>query len=229
MRKLLYVPIIHTEGDMGSLGPSLARRSASLIGGKRWTEHRETVRRFWRAIEDRLLSLEGSHLAIYQDGLAAGGELGKRVVEEAAKRGSLNHSLILSLMSRGAEIRKAEDPSLLLEELKLARRENGAGGPLQDKARRASLLEARDRFIAGAIAETLEAGETGLLFIGARHDVHRYLPEDVLVEPLKEPGKVRLYLEELASGRDPRRLRHLAEYLASPIGPQSLSSNSSQN
>ena len=228
MRRLLYVPIIHTEGDMGSLGPALARRSASLIGEKRWTEHKETVRRFWRSIEDCLLSLEGSHLAIYQDGLAAGGELGRRVVEEASRRGSLNHRLILSLVSKGAEIRKAEDPSLLLEELKLAGRGGGAGGsPLEIKARRARLLEARDRFIASTIAETLKEGETAVLFIGANHNVLPYLLEDVLVEPLKEPDKVRLYLEELASGRDHRHLRHLADYLVSPIAPQSLCSNSS--
>ena len=220
MRKLLYVPIIHTRGDMGSLGPALERKSASLVGDKRWTEHQEAVSRFWRAVEDCLLSLEGSPLVIYQDGLAADGELGRRVVEEAARRGSLNHRLLLHLANGGADIRKTEDPSLLLEELKLARQEAGAQGPSQElKARRARLLEERDRFISRTIAETLKEGETAVLFIGAYHDVLPYLPEDISVEPLKEPDKVRLYLEELTSGGDPQRWRHLADYLASPIPP----------
>ena len=220
MKRLLYVPIIHTRGDMGSLGPALERKSASLLGEKRWTEHQEAVARFWRAIEDCLLSLEGSHLVIYQDGLAADGELGRRVVEEAARRGSLNHRLLLHLANGGADIRKTEDPSLLLEELRLARQEAGAEGPSQElKARRARLLEERDRFIARTIAETLKEGETAVLFIGAYHDVLPYLPEDISVEPLKEPDKVRLYLAELTSGKDPQRWRHLADYLASPIPP----------
>lgn len=220
MRKLLYVPIIHTRGDMGSLGPALERKSASQLGDKLWTEHQEAVAGFWRAIEDYLLSLEDSHLVIYQDGLAADGELGRRVVEEAARRGSLNHGLLLHLVNRGADIRKTEEPSLLLEELGLARQEAGAEGPSQGyKARRARLLEARDRFIARTIAETLKEGETAVLFIGAYHDVLPRLPEDISVEPLKEPDKVRLYLEELTSGKDPQRWRHLADYLASPIPP----------
>ena len=221
MRKLLYVPIIHTRGDMGSLGPALERKSASLVGGKRWTEHQEAVSRFWRAVEDCLLSLEGSPLVIYQDGLAADGELGRRVVEEAARRGSLNHRLLLHLANGGADIRKTEDPSLLLEELRLARQEAGAEGPSQEyKARRARLLEERDTFIARTIAETLKEGETAVLFIGAYHDVLPYLPEDISVEPLKEPDKVRLYLEELTSGGDPQRWRRLADYLSSPIPPR---------
>ena len=221
MRKLLYVPIIHTRGDMGSLGPALERRSASLWGEKRWTEHKEAVARFWRAIADYLLSLQGIPLVIYQDGLAADGELRRRVVEEAAKRGSLNHRLLLDLANRGADIRKTEDPALLLEELRLARQEASAEGPSQeDTARRARLLEERDRFIARTIAETLKEGETAVLFIGAYHDVRPHLPEDTSVEPLKEPDKVRLYLEELTSGKNPQRWHNLADYLASPIPPR---------
>jgi len=53
-------------------------------------------------------------------------------------------------------------------------------------------LRARDAFIARRIADTLEDGEVGLLFLGMMHEVDRLLPEAIQVEflidrlPLRE-------------------------------------------
>lgn len=44
----------------------------------------------------------------------------------------------------------------------------------------------RDEFIAKRIQETLQEGETGFLFIGASHDVQKYLPQDIQTEVLDE-------------------------------------------
>lgn len=226
MRKLLYVPIIHSESDLGSFGPAIDRRSASLCGEKRWAEHKETVSRFWRSVSDYLLSLDVAGLKIYQDGLAADGDLGRRVIEEAASRGSNNHQIILDLIKKGAEIRKTEDASLLIQEHEsVSRLASGQppGTTFSDpKAQSERLAEERDRFIAKTIDETLRDGETAVLFIGAYHSVLSYLTRDIVVEQVKEVEKVRVYFGELFSRHDETRFRQLAHYLATPI-PGSLS------
>jgi pheromone shutdown protein TraB len=48
----------------------------------------------------------------------------------------------------------------------------------------ARLLEARDRFIAKRIDETLQAEETGLLFLGAAHRLDTLKSTDIRVEIL---------------------------------------------
>ena len=220
MRELLYVPIIHSEPDLGSLGVAIERRSASLYGEKRWAQHKKTVAMFWKSVTDYLLLLDAASLKIYQDGLAANGELARRIVEEAAKRGSMNHQVIWQLLSKGAEVRKTEDASLLMEELRLAREESGAASipnPGDLNSRRVSLTEERDKFIAKTIDETLKQGETAVLFIGAYHNVRLYLPRDITVEYLKEQERVKAYFEELISGGKGRRFQELARYLACPI------------
>ena len=220
MRKLLYVPIIHSASDLGSIGVAIDKRSASLCGEGRWADHKETVTMFWKNVADYVLSLDAASLKIYQDGLAADGELGRRIVEEAAKRGSMNHRVILQLLSKGAEVRKTEDVSLLTEELRLAC-EEPTGGDISNNRqltlKKSRLMEERDRFIAKAISETLRQGETAILFIGAYHNVQLYLPRDITVEYLKEQERVSAYFEELISGGKGSRFQELTRYLASPI------------
>jgi len=220
VRELLYVPIIHSESDLGSVGAAIDKRSASLYGEKRWTKHKETIARFWRSVADYLLSLDAAGLKIYQDGLPANGELARRIVEEAAKRGSMNHQVISQLLNRGAEVRKTEDASLLIEELRLAREESGAvniPNPGDLSFSKACLTEERDRFIAKTIDETLKLDEEAVLFIGAYHNVHLYLPRDITVEYLKERERVKAYFEEFISGGKGRGFQELARYLACVI------------
>lgn len=219
MRKLLYVPIIHTEADLGSLGPAVERRSASLYGEKRWVEHKETVARFWESIAEYLLSLDAASLKLYQDGLPADGELGRRIVEEAAQRGSINYQILLRLMNKGAELRKTEDASLLAQELRLAQEECAAGNISNyegTKVSRAGLTEKRDKFIATTIDETLWEGEIAVLFIGAYHNVHLYLPGDIAVKQIKERDRVKAYFQELVSGGG-KTFQRLTSYLTSPV------------
>lgn len=214
------MPIIHSDSDLGSLGSAIDRRSASLYGEERWAEHKDTIARFWERVADCLLLLDVANLKIYQDGVVVGGELGRRIVEEAAKRGSMNHQIILCLMNRGAELRKTEDTPLLLEELRLADEEFAAGSVSEDTRRnldKARLTDERDRFIAKTIDGTLMPGETGILFIGAYHNVHHYLPGDITVEQLKEQTLVKDYFRELVSGESIGRFQELAHYLTSPI------------
>lgn len=224
MRKLLYIPIIHTQFDMGSVASAIEGKSAALCGEERWARHKETVAKFWQSLTHYFDSLDATNLRIYQDGLPADGELGRKIIEEGARRGSENHRLILSLMEKGAELRKAEDISLLKEELKyitkLAQSKAGVERTLayaKYKLHKNQLTRQRDKFIAKTINETLKEGETGVLFIGSYHNVVPYLPKDMVVEKVKEREKINAYFKELISKGDGRRFEQLAEYLTSPV------------
>ena len=233
MRRLLYVPIIHDEADLGHAGKALSRVSAALSGEQRWAMHEETARRFWENMAAYLRSRSPGRLRVYQDGLAAGGEMARRIVEEAAKRGSKNYQLVQELIEAGAEVRQTEDPALLWREREVLLRSLGEAAPHPNplpegeetlapntevsQAERDELMAARDRFIAATIGATLHEGELGVLFIGADHDVASLLPSDIAVEPVKDPKRVGAYLAELFAGRDGKRLEELCQYVRSPV------------
>lgn len=214
MRHLLYIPIIHEEADLGSSGPGLARSSATLAGERRWATHRETVSRFWEMVREYLSRFEACKMRVYQDGLAADGAVGKRIVEEGARQGSRNYQLVLDMLDDGAQLQVTEHVALLLQE-----HENLRAGerPAPSPEQRERLLEERDAYIADAIGSTLQEEELGVLFIGAGHDVLGRLAADILVQRVKDPGRVRLYVRELLLGRDSRKLKSLARYVAAPI------------
>jgi hypothetical protein len=224
MRRLLYVPIIHGDEDMGDIGAALAQRSAALLGEARWAVHQETVRKLWKSIADYLRSVGHPRLKIYQDGLAADGEVGRRIVQEAARRGSRNYQLILELLNNGAELQKTEDPVLLLQEreniLGIVGQETTPGkqrDAQQYRSQSNHLMEARDRFIAETINETLKTGEPGVLFIGAQHSVDPWLAGDIAVEMVKDPQKVQRYMAVVVTESDPDIFEALAEYVAAPV------------
>lgn len=226
MRKLLYIPILHTEADLGRLAPALSRESMALCGQDIWEKHKIVVSQFWQKIADYLLSLDITSLRIYQDGLAIDGEEDLKIVEEAARRGSLNHGLILELVQRGASIRKTEDPALLISELQNLLEAIGIGNKsTEDKKtepqhtvyrkQRDNLMKARDQFIAETINETLKEEETGVLLLGSYHDIRPFLAPDIAVREVKEIRKVRAYLEALLVER--WKWQTFADYLTSPI------------
>lgn len=223
MRKLLYVPIIHLGSDLGSAASALDQRGASLCGEERWARHKETVAKFWDSIANYFATVDASNLKIYQDGLPADGELGKKIIEEGVKRGSKNYQIILELMVRGAKIIKTEDPALLQEEYEnitgITRAESApekSDASVNYKTRRNKLTKERDKFVAKKINETLKEGETGVLFIGSYHDVLSHLPKDIVVQQIKDREMINAYFEELIAGKNEKRLEELAEYLISP-------------
>ena len=224
MRKLSYLPIIHMEPDLGSLAADLSRISSRIYGEERWNKHKQTVSDFWDSIANYFDSLDVAGFKIYQDGLMADGELGLKIIEEGAKRGSKNYEIVLKLIRKGAEMRKTEDPSLLKEEyeyiIKLSQSksllERGLAY-LQYKMRKTRLTEERDKFIAKTINETLQDGEVAVLFLGAYHNVLPWLSQDIPVKEVKEHGKVKAYFEELIRGKNKNKFSELAKYLASPV------------
>ena len=220
MRKLLYVPVIHVDVDMGSIAPTIDKRSGEICGRDRWEKHKQIVAAFWDQIEEYFKTLNAENLKIYQDGLMAAGDLGQKIIEQGAGQGSRNYLIVLDLIKRGAEIRKTENITLLKEEynriLKLAQSKSlweRATAYIGYRFHKDRLMEKRDRFIAKTINETLKDGERGVLFIGAYHDVFLYLEKDVSVEEVKNRDKVRDYFKMLISGGDKVKFDKLTEYL----------------
>lgn len=222
---MIYVPILHTDLELGTLAAKVGKAGQEIIGTERWQIHEKTVEHFWKQIAKFFEKLDVAGFKIYQDSLPAGGALGLKIVKENAKAGSLNYKIILDLVKKGAKVVKTEDGALLKEEYFLVKDLAGAsnilGGIiayLRLKRKQERLLFQRDKFIAQRIDKTLEAGETGIAFLGANHDVVSILSTlQIKVIKLKEPEKIRAYWQELSSGRNNWYLSILSKYLTSPI------------
>jgi len=111
-----------------------------------------------------------------------------QIVTELAKAGGSNHQLLLRLMDRGATIMGTESLELLMEEYALVKRIWDIPDLLKrsrveasQKASFDSLLKRRDQFIARRINDTLNPGETGILFLGMLHSVGDKLGRDIRV------------------------------------------------
>src|SRR3990170_6624785 len=189
MRKLIYVPIVHSEVDFGSLTHNLRKRYIDHFGLSGWRQRVKGIDALWEEIRRRILALEIDFrkLKVYQDGLPiCGREL--EIVRDLARQGSKNHLLLMELAERGATIMGTEDTQLLVEEYLRLRdgleRDDETGDrvtPGED------LLHRRDLYVAKRIRETLRDGETGILFIGLLHEVDEKLCQDMEISyPLRE-------------------------------------------
>ena len=184
MRKLILIPIIHTSVDLGSLSESVKAHYLKRFGPSVWNQREEIVTKLWNDIQEKInvLDIDYKKVRIYQDGLPECG-FEQEIVGELAKAGSSNHQLILSLIDKGATLMGTEDPQLLIQEYQLQQQSKDTLHSHQEKTEEAArLLEARDRFIVKRIDETLQAGETGLLFLGASHRLDTLNSTDIRVE-----------------------------------------------
>jgi hypothetical protein len=225
MRKLYLIPIIHMSADMGSAGSSLDDTANARLTPEVWQRHKDIVSVFWDSIGRFLDSLDVNGFKVYQDGMIADGEEGLRVVREGISQGSKNYEIAGRLLERGAVLVKTEALSLVKQEygyiIKMTRsrslkeREVAA---LRYKLARGRLLKQRDEFMAGRINETLAEGETGILFIGAYHDVIHRLDPDIQVGEVKAIARVKDYHKSLINTkRYDQYPQSLAEYLTSPV------------
>lgn len=190
MRKLVYIRIVHTAADMGSLSKKLQEEIISRIGKDKWEENQSRILKFWDELEKELLGLklDLEHTKIYQDGLPSGGEMGMKIVHTAAKLGSQNYRLIEKLIENKAGIVATESPELLIEERTMmmdmynsSTLEEREKAKQRYETRKKTLLLERDKYIASRINSTLKAGEIGILFIGAEHNVIPGLEKDIEV------------------------------------------------
>ena len=192
MRQLIYVPVIHSEADMGTVAGPHKKEFTDQLGVCVWNEHIKAVDEMWEGIRKRLcrLDIDHSKVRIYQDGLPlCGRELD--IVHDVAAQGSQNHRLVLSLVKRGASLEGTEDVQLLLEEYGYIQAITNELEPAERREeakalsmKRKLLLRRRDRFIARRIDETLKEDETGILFAGMAHQIDKYLANDIQVSYL---------------------------------------------
>lgn len=198
-RLLIWVPILHTQADMGSVRETFRSLYSQRLGEREWERHVEAVADMWRGIQDKIeqLDLDYGKLRLYQDGLPNCGRECE-IVRDLAEVGSQNHQLLIDLMERGAELTGTESPDLLLKEYEIVQEtleslESGDSDSLAEarRNRRKALLRERDRYIARRIDETLHEGEIGLIFLGLLHSLQNDLPQDVQLVPLDRVDRAR--------------------------------------
>jgi len=194
-RTLIYVPIIHTPADMGALQGSVVQATLEKLGRTGLTQKMRRIEEIWTEIERSIdcLSLSFDKVRLYQDGLPVCGRE-SQIVADLAQKGSRNHQLLLRLMEQGATLMGTESGDLLVQEYQIALQSLTSRPPRSARVaagRRAlgdSLLQRRDQFIAQRINETLQEGETGILFLGMLHAVASFLHQDIkVIYPLHLP------------------------------------------
>jgi hypothetical protein len=200
MRTLVYVPVIHSSADLGSIAKEVAKRGVADLGQDLWEKHRRTVEGFWNVVSDYFDSMDVKGVKIYQDGMVAEDEVGKKIAEDTAKAGSKNYQLVLRLLERGAILMKTEDFKLVKKEYDRLRAITEAKSTAQKivafikyKLIKAILLNKRDAFIARRIDQTLKVDEKAILFIGAFHDIIKRLPKSIQIKEIKDADKVKKY------------------------------------
>jgi RNase P subunit RPR2 len=189
MRRLKYVPIIHTGVEMGSMYGTLKDEYIRRFGTQKWEEHNSIIEDFWQGIRNKVfdLNLDYPNTRLYQDGLPVCGKE-MDLVQELVKMGSRNHQILMELIQLGAKLEGTEDPKLLLEEYDYLKKASADLNKKQVERRyqrlAKSILQKRDVYIGQRIDKTLREGETGLLFIGITHRVNEKLPKDIEIDYL---------------------------------------------
>lgn len=225
MKVLIYVPIIHMSADLGSLAKDVNRRGIADLGEELWREHIKTVEGFWDVVSHYFDSIDVSGIKIYQDGMVAEDEVGQRIVEEGAKSGSKNYELVSELLKKGAILIKTEDFKLVKKErdrliaiTQVKTIPEKLIAYMKYKVTKNRLLNKRDEFIAKRVYETLNQDETGIIFIGAFHNIKERLPKDVRIIEVKNTKKVREYQKLIPFYNKNRELfEKLGRYLISKV------------
>lgn len=183
-RVLILVPIIHTQADLGALAEPVRREFVKRFGERHWQSKVNAIDRMWDELEACLLApdLPYQRFRIYQDGLPiCGREMD--IVRQLAAAGSRNHRLLSAMVDRGAHVVGTESAELLVREYARARRlveTSATPAEAQDAGPAGrTMLEERDRAIAGRIGATLSRGEIGILFLGMLHSIAKFLPRDI--------------------------------------------------
>lgn len=192
MRTLIYVPMVHSEADLGTMAEEVRRKLADTVGAGAAARRAGLVDAMWDGIRRRLLGepVTWARVRLYQDGLPVCGWEDK-IVRDVAATGSKNHLLLLDLVKRGATLMGTEDAALVVREYRRVQRlVEAARSRAPDEEMRAivaegdEILAARDAFIARRIDETLAEDEVGILFAGLLHRVDELLSGKLEVKPV---------------------------------------------
>jgi hypothetical protein len=211
--------------DLGTLSVEITERGIKGVGEEVWKKHVDTIEGFWNSLKRYFDMLEVSGFKLYQDGLVANGEMGLKIVEEGLKSGSKNYEIISRLIQKDAVLVKTEDLALVKKErdhfidlTKAKTKREQLTSYLKYKLSKNHLLKKRDRFIAERINETLKEGETGILFIGAYHNIIPMLDKDIRINEIKKINKVREYQRLLPFHKKYKeQFEELSRYMVSAV------------
>jgi|SRR3989344_852 len=205
MRRLIYVPMIHSEKVTPS---TLATSGFSL------NIDPELARRFWQIVTDAVANLDIPVERIFFEGFTQ--DVPQKTLAALlaeTDEGLPEHKTVKELIKKGATLEQTED-RLLQVEISRTLKELGEGfqyfnreldkmgdevetiteEDVEVTRRYIQAIEEfeainarRDEYVARRITDTLGDGETGILFMGASHDIISKLPgADIQVEPLDE-------------------------------------------
>jgi len=216
------------SADMGSIAKKVEEKGVASFGEEFWKGHRETISGFWDVISDYfdyIGACNRKKMKIYQDGMIAEREVGKKIIEEGIKSGSKNYELVLRLVNRGAVLVKTEEFKLVKEELdrllaitKAKSTSKKLFAFIKYKIIKNKLLKKRDKFISKRIDKTLKDDEVGILFLGAYHYIKNRLPKDIQIIELKDRERVKEYQRLLPFySKNKERFEELGRYLILPI------------
>lgn len=192
MRALIYVPIIHSEADLGTMADEVRRRFEEAFGVDEWDRRRGAVEAMWDGIRAKLLALPLSwpRTRLYQDGLPVC-DRENLIVRDLAAKGSRNCQLLVELVQAGATLMGTENPELMVRDYRRIQKlaeagQTGAPESIVEELKREGemILRQRDAFVASRIDTTLKDGETGILFLGLLHRVDELLEGEFEVQHL---------------------------------------------
>lgn len=189
-KKLLIIPIIHSEEELGSLKDQISGIKEEKLGHEEHKKQIEEVQRLWKEIaaiiSEIMQIIKPEMIQIYQDGMPVGGETGKKIVFECAANRSINHIILAEMINSGAEIEQTESPQYLKKEYEIIKEIFSAKSPEEQNKlsqRYREILHGlsikRDRFIAERINSSLKEEHTGILFIGATHNITQNLSDEI--------------------------------------------------
>jgi len=71
MRQLIYIPVIHTQVDMGSMADALKESYLERHGEEKWASRVKAIDQMWEGIQRKIeeLALDPKQVKLYQDGL----------------------------------------------------------------------------------------------------------------------------------------------------------------
>ena len=193
MRKLVAVRIVHAPSDMGSASAGLEKAGISTLGRQRWQENQKKIESFWLELEKEVedLGLDVEKLRIYQDGLPCAGALGSescgRRQPKAAGTTRLCKSSwtgALRLRRRKASICSGKSTATSKPFWRPKRMKRDMGRKRDTIRSKISCWRSGIYSSPGQLMPLLKEGETGLLFIGASHNVLPKIAGDIEVKCL---------------------------------------------
>ncbi len=188
MRRLIVIPMVHTEAEIGYDFLS--------------EEEKKNTELLWKQIREAIgnLDLDWKSVKLFVDGIVnAQDEL-----EILRSSGPTAETIRMLVERRGTSIMPTEDADLCSKTSELVREafsqssktkrvdlQGEKGFKVWDSA--LSMLKEvqentilRDKAIAHNIDTGLRNDETGILFIGSAHNVQEHLPRDIQAEPISE-------------------------------------------